>query len=90
MSGLFSCCLCVFVFFFVLICLWPPHAAEAGAALAMTITATLFLPRYMALGLTTTSGFLGALVGGTGVQGRMWMRGMCIFNRETPNRYMRC
>eukprot|EP00913_Durusdinium_trenchii_P035945 g33632.t1 len=32
---------------------------EAGAALAMTITATLFLPRYMALGLTTTSGFLG-------------------------------
>lgn len=32
---------------------------EAGAAIAMTITATVFLPRYMALGLTTTSGFLG-------------------------------
>lgn len=32
---------------------------EAGAAIAMVITATVFLPRYMALGLTTTSGFLG-------------------------------
>lgn len=32
---------------------------EAGAAIAMIITATVFLPRYMSLGLTTTSGFLG-------------------------------
>lgn len=32
---------------------------EAGAAIAMIITSTVFLPRYMALGLTTTSGFLG-------------------------------
>jgi len=32
---------------------------EAGAAIAMIVTATLFLPRYLILGLTTTSGFLG-------------------------------
>mmetsp|Transcript_125477 Transcript_125477/g.360666 ORF Transcript_125477/g.360666 Transcript_125477/m.360666 type:complete len:654 (-) Transcript_125477:264-2225(-) len=32
---------------------------EAGAALAMLITATIVLPRYMTLGLATTSGFLG-------------------------------
>lgn len=31
---------------------------EAGAAIAMIITATVFLPRFMALGLTTTTGFL--------------------------------
>eukprot|EP00930_Biecheleria_cincta_P048982 TRINITY_DN34224_c0_g1_i1.p1 TRINITY_DN34224_c0_g1~~TRINITY_DN34224_c0_g1_i1.p1 ORF type:complete len:610 (-),score=80.75 TRINITY_DN34224_c0_g1_i1:276-2105(-) len=36
---------------------------EAGAAIAMTATAMVFLPRYMALGLTTTSGFLGARYG---------------------------
>mmetsp|Transcript_70011 Transcript_70011/g.146386 ORF Transcript_70011/g.146386 Transcript_70011/m.146386 type:complete len:607 (+) Transcript_70011:131-1951(+) len=32
---------------------------EAGAAIAMIVTATVFLPRFFALGLTTTSGFLG-------------------------------
>eukprot|EP00933_Yihiella_yeosuensis_P029096 TRINITY_DN22806_c0_g1_i3.p1 TRINITY_DN22806_c0_g1~~TRINITY_DN22806_c0_g1_i3.p1 ORF type:complete len:607 (-),score=85.80 TRINITY_DN22806_c0_g1_i3:214-2034(-) len=32
---------------------------EAGAAIAMVLTATVFLPRYIALGLTTTAGFLG-------------------------------
>eukprot|EP00928_Gymnodinium_smaydae_P033542 TRINITY_DN24000_c0_g1_i1.p1 TRINITY_DN24000_c0_g1~~TRINITY_DN24000_c0_g1_i1.p1 ORF type:complete len:659 (-),score=87.46 TRINITY_DN24000_c0_g1_i1:255-2177(-) len=32
---------------------------EAGASIAMVVTASLFLPRYMALGLTTTTGFLG-------------------------------
>mmetsp|Transcript_173335 Transcript_173335/g.550241 ORF Transcript_173335/g.550241 Transcript_173335/m.550241 type:complete len:558 (+) Transcript_173335:124-1797(+) len=32
---------------------------EAGAALAMIVTATVFLPKYFALGLTTTTGFLG-------------------------------
>lgn len=32
---------------------------EAGAAMAMAVTASVFLPKYMALGLTTTSGFLG-------------------------------
>jgi len=32
---------------------------EAGAAIAMLITATVFLPKYFALGLTTTTGFLG-------------------------------
>lgn len=32
---------------------------EAGAAIAMVLTATVFLPRYMALGLTTTSAYLG-------------------------------
>jgi len=32
---------------------------EAGAAIAMIGTAIVFLPKYMALGLTTTSGFLG-------------------------------
>jgi len=32
---------------------------EAGAAIAMVVTATVFLPRYMSLGLTTTSAFLG-------------------------------
>jgi len=32
---------------------------EAGAAIAMVLTATVFLPPYMALGLTTTSAYLG-------------------------------
>lgn len=32
---------------------------EAGAALAMVCTSTVFLPKYMALGLTTTSSYLG-------------------------------
>jgi len=32
---------------------------EAGAAIAMIFTTTVFLPRYMALGLTTTSSYLG-------------------------------
>jgi len=32
---------------------------EAGAAIAMVVTATVFLPRYMVLGLTTTSAYLG-------------------------------
>jgi len=32
---------------------------EAGAAIAMICTSTVFLPKYMALGLTTTSSYLG-------------------------------
>jgi len=32
---------------------------EAGAAIAMIATATVFLPKYFALGLTATTGFLG-------------------------------
>ena len=49
---------------------------EAGAALAMTITATLFLPRYMALGLTTTSEFLGGEEGEWSKRGKEEAKGI--------------